>query len=121
MNDSQFTSIDLWVIWRVIRLCVHEIIGIWPVLELDEQQQMTTAVCTASESELPNAIIQFYQERGLSILITYMGCFFAKTAVCTTNIITQPDYSCMAKGTNSAASCICSINNITGESLQGYH
>ena len=39
---------------------------------------------------------------------------FAKTAVFTTNIITQPDYSCMAKGTNSAASCVCSINNSTG-------
>ena len=53
-------------------------------------------------------------ERDLSILITYMECFFAKTAVCTTNIITWLDYSCIATGANSAASCVCSINNSTG-------
>ena len=51
----------------------------------------------------------------MSILITYMECFFAaKTTICTTNIITWPDYSCMEKGANSAASCVCSINNSTG-------
>ena len=54
-------------------------------------------------------------ERGLSILIIYIECFFVKTVVCTTNIITQPDHSCIAKGANSAASCICSINNSGGE------
>ena len=31
--------------------------------------------------------------------------FAAKTVVCTTNIITQPDYSC---------NCVCLINNGTG-------
>ena len=43
-----------------------------------------------------------------------MECFFVKTAVCTTNIITWPDYSWIAKGANSAASYVCSINNSTG-------
>ena len=37
-----------------------------------------------------------------------------KTVFCTTNIITWPDYSCIAKGANSAASCVCSINNTGG-------
>jgi hypothetical protein len=44
-----------------------------------------------------------------------MECFFAaKTAVCETNIITRLDYAWMEKGTNSAASCVGSINNSTG-------
>jgi hypothetical protein len=40
--------------------------------------------------------------------------FAAKTAVCETNIIMWPDYSCMEKGTNCASSCVGSINNSTG-------
>ena len=56
-----------------------------------------------------------HKKRGLSILITYMEHFFAaKTAVCETNIIIWPDYSCMEKGTNSAASCVGSVNNSAG-------
>ena len=68
------------------------------------------AVC-----KIPPTTESHHKERGLSILITYMECFFAtKIAVCETNIIMWPDYSCMEKGTNSAASCVGSINNSTG-------
>ena len=63
-------------------------------------------------------------ESGISILITYMKWFLVQTAVWTTNIITQSDYSYIAKGADS----VCSINNSTwggrgggGGSLQGYH
>ena len=65
--------------------------------------------------DIPPTTVSHHKERGWSILITLMECFFdVKTAVCETNIIMWPDYSCMEKGTNSVASCVHLINNSTG-------
>jgi hypothetical protein len=89
-------------------------------LENQDNIQTTYKVDSIAMCKIPPTTESHHKERGLSILITYMECFLAaKTAVCETNIIMWPDYSCMEKCTNSAASCVGSINNSTGRASTG--
>jgi hypothetical protein len=83
--------------------------------ENQDNIQTTYKVDSIAVCGIPPTTESYHKERGLSILITYMECLFtAKTALCETNIIMWPDYSCMEKGTNSAASCVGSVNSSTG-------